>query len=133
MAEKLGTTTPVDIEKQYAEFQNLQRQGQMVSMQKQQMQLQMEELTIASAELVKATGAVYKSAGPLLIETTKDAAEKEVKEQKEVLEVRVNALGKQEEKIRARLLELKKNIEEMASKMSESGHPTLGKPKGASG
>jgi len=100
-----------EIEKQIGEFQNLQRQLQMVSVQKQQIQIQLEEIKLASEELGKSKGAVFKAAGNMLFETSKDEAEKELKERKEALDTRVSMLSKQEEKIRARLTELKPKLD----------------------
>ena len=109
-----------EFEKQVGEFQNLQRQLQMVSVQKQQLQLQLEEIRLASDELGKSKGAVFKAAGNMLFETTKEEAEKEMKERKEALDMRIGVLSKQEEKTKARLTELKPKLDAAIKKQQGS-------------
>jgi len=111
-----------ETEQQIAEFQGLQGQLQSVMIQKQQVQTQVDELAQASEELKSAKGAVFRSAGTLLIQSTREEAEKDVAEKKELYSVRANALSRQEERLKARLTELKQKLEQV-----------LGRPGGESG
>ncbi len=111
---------PQALQAQLDDFQNMQRQLQMLSMQRQQVNLQLEEMKMAQEELGKATGKIYKAAGNLLIETTSAAAKKELAERIETFEVRATALGKQEEKARAKSEEMRAALEKM-----------VGRPEGA--
>ena len=102
---------PKKLQSQVDEFQNLQRQLQMVSMQRQQVQMQIEEMNMATEELKTASGKVFRAIGNLLIETSVAAAKKEMTEKLETFEVRNGSLGKQEEKLRARSEELRAYLE----------------------
>ena len=102
---------PQKLQSQVDDFQNLQRQLQMVSMQRQQVQMQIEEMKMASEELKTASGKVYRAIGNLLIETTVAGAKKEMTDKLETFEVRNTSLGKQEEKLRTRSEELRAYLE----------------------
>ena len=103
---------PDDLQKKLMEFQDLQRQLQMVSSQKQQLILQSEEIKMAEAELAKAEkGGIYRYIGPLLVETTKADATADLKDKRELFEVRVSVLEKQETKMRPKYDELRADLE----------------------
>ncbi|VVB56729.1 Prefoldin subunit beta [uncultured archaeon] len=107
---------PEKLQSQLDDFQNLQRQAQILAMQRQQIELQLEELKMAQEELAKASGKVYKATGNLLIETTPAAAKKELTERIETMGVRAASLGKQEEKVKARGEELRQELERQVGK-----------------
>lgn len=101
-----------EIEKSIIEYQNAEKQLQMVLLQKHQIQLQLNEIALALEEIVKAKSDVYKATGSIMIKTTKEDAEKDLKERKDLLEIRAKALSQQEEKMKSTLLTLQKKIEE---------------------
>jgi prefoldin beta subunit len=111
---------PKALQAKIDEFQNIQRQLQILETQKQQVSLQLEELKMAKEELEKATGKVYKAAGNLLIETTVPEAKKQLSEMIETFEVRLAALGKQEEKVRTKSEEMRAELEKMVGKEGEA-------------
>ena len=98
MAEQLRNAD--ELQKKLAEFQDLQRQLQMVSGQKQQLIMQVEEIKMAESELGKSDKTVYRYVGPLLIETNKTDAGADLKDKRELFEMRVSVLEKQEIKMR---------------------------------
>ncbi|MEM3031068.1 MAG: prefoldin subunit beta [Candidatus Micrarchaeia archaeon] len=106
------TQVSKETEQRIGEFRNLQNQLQMTLLQKQSVQAQLDEIGEASEELKKSKGAVYRSVGTLLIASTREEAEKDLAEKKELLGVRLNVLTRQEEKLRERLNELKAKIEQ---------------------
>jgi len=110
MAEPLRD--PEELQKQLNEFQETQRQLQFVSTQRQQLQLQVEELKLAEEELGKSEkGGVYRAIGPLLVESSKADASADLKGKKELFEMRIGVLAKQEEKLRPRFDELRAALE----------------------
>ncbi|MFA6214218.1 MAG: prefoldin subunit beta [Candidatus Micrarchaeia archaeon] len=109
MAEQLRNAD--DLQKKLSDFQDLQRQLQMVSGQKQQLIMQVEEIKMAEAELAKSDKAVYRYVGPLLIESTKTDANADLKEKRELFEMRVSVLDKQETKMRPKYDELRNELE----------------------
>jgi len=100
-----------EVQEQVSEFYSLQTQMQFVQYQKQQYKVQLDETDMALDELRKSEGEVYKSSGIVMIKSTKDEATKDLNEKKEVLNVRLGSLTKQEERVRERLDELQKKIE----------------------
>lgn len=109
MAEPLRNAD--ELQKKLAEFQDLQRQLQMVSGQRQQLILQVEEIKLAEEELAKAERSVYRAIGPLLLESTKAEATADLKGKKELFEMRISVLSKQEEKLRPKFDELRAILE----------------------
>jgi prefoldin beta subunit len=109
MAEQLRNAD--ELQKKLAEFQDLQRQLQMVSGQKQQLIMQAEEIKMAEAELAKSDQTVYRYVGPLLIETNKTDAGADLKDKRELFEMRVSVLEKQETKMRPKYDELRNELE----------------------
>ncbi len=108
----------VELNKSILEYENLEKQLEIVLLQRNQLKLQLSEIKNAEEELRHATGDVYHSIGSLMLKTTKDKAEKDLKDKKELVEVKLNALLKEEEKIRNALVDLQKRLQE---KMKEYG------------
>ncbi len=114
--------------KDVTEFQNAQQQLQMVLMQKQQIQLQLAEMQKVGDELSKAAGDAkfFKSIGNVLVPKSKDELLNDLASEKETLELRQTVMGKQEEKLSSRLLELQDKL-----RKAEKGF-SLGSGEGAS-
>jgi len=108
---------PPEIQQKLLKFQQLQQQLQLISQQRQQIELQLGEVTRASEEVGKLTAKsdVYKSVGNLLIKSSKTGISKELKERKETLDLRVNTLKKQEEKLKSTLNEMQASIQQALS------------------
>jgi prefoldin beta subunit len=110
-----------ELERQVSEFQNMTRQLQVVAMQKQQMQLQVEEMKMAKEELgKKGKGAIYRATGNILIETTRDEAASDITDKLETFGLRVTTLGKQEDKLRAKLTEMRSVLEAATASTPQS-------------
>ena len=101
-----------DLNKSLLEYENMEKQLEVVLIQKHQLQIQMNEVKHALDELKKAEGEVYKSVGSIIMSTTKENAEKELKEKHELLEVKLNAIAKQEEKLRSTVVDTQKKLQE---------------------
>jgi prefoldin beta subunit len=108
---------PKEVEHDINEFQTAQNQLQMIMVQKQQVKMQFEEIDDALEELKGKSARIYKSIGSLLIESNTPDVVKELNESKDTMKVRLSVLGKQEEKLRERLVELKSRIEKAAGAM----------------
>jgi prefoldin beta subunit len=91
------------------EYLILQQQLRNVLIQKEAIKLQIAEIDTALSELEKTKEEkVYKVVGNIMIKKSKEEVEKELKEGKEDLEIRIESL----EKIEKDLIEKIKNIEE---------------------
>ena len=89
--------------------------------QKQTVSLQINEAKKALDELSKTSEdqEVYKTAGPLLIKTTKDETESELKDNIEMLEIRQKTIEKQEKRISSRLEELQASLQAAMSQIQQ--------------
>jgi len=97
------------------EYITLQQQIRNVLIQKETIKLQLAEIDSALEELKNSREEnVYKVVGNVMIKKSKNDVEKELREVKEDLQIRVNSL----EKIEKDLIEKIKNIEE---KLKEKG------------
>jgi len=110
-----------DLGKSLLEYENMEKQLEVVLIQKHQLQIQLNEVKHALEELKKAEGEVYRSIGAVVLGTTKEAAEADLKEKQELLEVKLNAMAKQEEKLRSTVVETQKKLQESLKEHGKSG------------
>jgi len=89
----------------------LQSNLEMVVFQKHTLQSQLNEIENALKEIDKMDKEeVYKLVGNLLIKKSKEEVKKELLDRKEVIEIRLESLNKQEEKIREKITKLQAEI-----------------------
>ncbi len=103
-----------ELEDKINEFQVLQGQLQMVSSQRQQSKMQGDEMGESLKLLENVTGRIFRFSGTLFLESTKEDARKDIEERMELMKVRDVALSKQEERVKKRLEDLRKDIESSA-------------------
>ena len=108
------SSLPPPVQERLLRLQQLQQTLQAVLTQKQQVELELTEVNQALEELEKVSDetAIFKSIGSLLVETTKSKVELELNERKEVLSMRVNVLGKQEERLRSQVKNLQTRLQQ---------------------
>lgn len=82
-----------------SQLQLLEQNLQNFLLQKQQFQAQLMEIESALSELEK-TDTAYKIVGNIMVSSKKEKLQEDLKAKKEMLELRVKTLEKQEEKIR---------------------------------
>ncbi|MEM3422393.1 MAG: prefoldin subunit beta [Candidatus Bilamarchaeaceae archaeon] len=102
--------------KSLAEYENLEKQLEVVLIQKNQLSLQIAEAKNALEELKDAKGEVYRSVGSLILKTTKEEAEKKLKERLELMEVKHKAISKEEERLKEAVLKLQQTLKEKMEK-----------------
>ena len=103
---------PPQVQERLLRLQQLQRNLQAVLAQKQQVELEQTETEQALTELgtLAQDATIYKSIGSLLVKAQKTKVEEELKERKELLDTRVEVLGKQEERLRSQLNQLQTKL-----------------------
>ena len=103
---------PPNVQERLLRLQQLQRNLQTVLAQRQQVELELGETDQALSELGTLTenAVIYKSIGSLLVKSEKSKVETELKERKELLDTRVQVLGKQEERLRSQLNQLQAKL-----------------------
>lgn len=104
---------PPQIQQRLLRLQQLQQTLQGVMAQKQQLEMQLSEVEHAESELekMKETAVIYKSIGALLVKSKKDKVTAELTERKELLKMRVDVLGKQEERLRTQAKDLQEKLQ----------------------
>ena len=112
---------PQNVQEQLDQFQQIQQQAQAIAMQKQTVDIQINESKKALDELSKTTDDqdVYKTSGPLLIKTTKEESEANLKDSIEMLELRKKTIEKQEKRISTRLEDLQTSIQTTMNQMQQ--------------
>ena len=89
----------------------LTEQGlQNLLLQKQVFQLEFNETNNALEEIKKVKGQVYKIVGSIMFSSAKEDVEKELERKKQILELRIKAIEKQEEGLKNQLTEVRDEV-----------------------
>jgi prefoldin beta subunit len=112
MSEEISRLPP-QVQQRLLRLQQLQQTLQGVLTQKQQLELELNEVEQALSELEKLTDAavIYKSIGSLLVKSKKTKVTTELNERKELLNMRINVLGKQDERLRTQVKDLQEKLQ----------------------
>ena len=104
---------PPQVQQRLLRLQQLQQTLQGVLTQKQQLELELTEVEQALDELEKLTdkATIYKSIGSLLVKSERGKVTTDLNERKELLDMRINVLGKQEERLRSQVKELQTKLQ----------------------
>jgi len=111
---------PPQVQERLLRLQQLQQTLQSVLTQKQQLELELTETEQALGELAKLdeNAIIYKSIGSLLVKAEKPNVTTELTERKELLNTRINVLGKQEERLRSQAKDLQTRLQKDLSPVS---------------
>ena len=103
---------PPQIQNQLAQLQQLQQQAQAVISQKSQIEALIRETDAALNELEKSSddAVIYKNVGELLFKAEKPKLVEELKERKEMMDLRLKTMSKQEERIQSRFTQLQDQL-----------------------
>lgn len=97
-------------ERKIAQLQTLEQNIQNISLQKQNFQSQLIEVDNALLEIGKASGQAYKIIGAIMVASEKEDLKKELEGKKEVLDLRINSIEKQENQLKERAANLQKEV-----------------------
>ncbi|MCJ7445021.1 MAG: prefoldin subunit beta [Methanotrichaceae archaeon] len=114
---------PPQIQNQIAQLQQLQQQAQAVITQKSQIEALLREIEVALTELERSNedSVIYKSVGEILFKTGKSELLEELKERKDVMELRQKTMSKQEERIQGRFTQLQEQLKQSLGQMPPKG------------
>lgn len=98
-----------ETEQKINELQMLEMNLQQFARQKQQFQAQAMEIESAQKEL-KTTDSAYKIVGNIMVKSSKEDLEKDLAEKKEMLDVRIKTIEKQETAIRQKAEKIQKEV-----------------------
>tara|TARA_Y100000310_G_scaffold340694_1_gene437387 strand:+ start:344 stop:667 length:324 start_codon:yes stop_codon:yes gene_type:complete len=99
-----------EMEGKIQQLQMLEQNLQNVVMQKQSFQMQLMENENAIKELDKVKKDAYKIIGTIMVSSDKDELKKELNEQKEILDLRLKNLDKQENNFKEKAEEIQKEV-----------------------
>ncbi len=105
-----------NIEDEVEELQILEQNLQQLLMQKQVLQTQLLEIDSALEELSKDPKSVFKVSGEVMIESTREAVEKEFNFKKEMIDVKLKNITKQEDMLRQKVKEKQEYVLEHMKK-----------------
>ncbi len=110
-----------ELERTLIEYENLERQLQVIVLQKHQLQLQVNEINLAQEELKKVRGDVYKAIGAIMVKSSADDAQKDLVERKQLSDMRLSTITKQEEKLRGSIAVSQKKLQDKMKFMGPMG------------
>ena len=104
---------PPAVQERLLRLQQLQQTLQTVLSQKQQLELELLEIDQALSELEKVSddAVIYKSVGSLLVRSEKGKVTSDLKERRELANMRISVLGRQEERLRSQIKELQAKLQ----------------------
>jgi len=97
-------------EQKVKDLQMIEQNVQNLSLQKQTSQVELNEINNALAEIEKTNDEIYKILGGIMIKTDKTALKKELGEKKKLLELRIQAIEKQEKLVSEKAKKLRSEI-----------------------
>ena len=98
-----------EAEEKISQLQLLEQNMQAFLMQKQQLQIQLSEIESALDEL-KDTKKAYKIVANIMVESKREDLESDLKNKKEMADLRIKNFEKQEEKIREKIQKIQKEV-----------------------
>ncbi len=101
---------PIEIEEKIKELQSLEQNLQSFNLQKQKFQLELVEIENSLKELKDEKKETYKIVSNIMISKNPRDLKKEIESKKEIVNIRIKNLEKQEENIRKKAEELQKEV-----------------------
>ncbi|MBU0929686.1 MAG: prefoldin subunit beta [Nanoarchaeota archaeon] len=99
-----------ETEAKIIELQTFEQNLNNFAMQKQRFQITQTEIENAIEELKKTKEDAYKIIGSIMIKSKKEDLEKDLNEKKEIIDLRIKNIEKQENKIKEKASELQKEV-----------------------
>jgi prefoldin beta subunit len=100
------------------ELQLIEQNLQSLLMQKQAFQMELNETDNALSEVEKTKEDVFKIIGQIMLKTDKSEVEKELKEKKDIISLRLKSLEKQENSLKQRLEKLREEVTSEINKLN---------------
>lgn len=110
----MSSELPPQIQNQLAQLQQIQQQAQALAAQKNQVELTLKETDLAYEELEKLDedAVVYRTIGDLFVKSERDKTMEYLKEKKDTLDLRLQTLNRQEERIQKRFEQLQEQLKQ---------------------
>jgi len=92
------------------ELQSYEQSFQSILMQKQAFQMELNETENAFSEILKSDDQVFKTMGNIMVKVNKGDIEKELKHKKDMLQLRLKSIEKQEEDLNRKVEEIREEV-----------------------
>lgn len=99
-----------ETEKKIQELQTSEQALQTLILQKQAFQLELNETEEAIEEIKKTKGDVYKIVGQIMIKTSAEESEQEMKNKEQIFKLRIGSIEKQQSQIQQKIDRLRQEI-----------------------
>ncbi|MEA3378781.1 MAG: prefoldin subunit beta [Nanoarchaeota archaeon] len=109
-----------ELENKMGKIQLLEQNIQNFSMQKQTFQGQLLEAENALKELDKSKGAMFKIVGNIMVSSDKESLKKDLESKKEIYNLRIKSIAKQENSLKEKIKDLQEEILEEMKKRDKS-------------
>ena len=111
---RMSQELPPQIKNQLAQLQQIQQQAQAIAVQKNQIEINLKETELALEELEKLEpeAVIYRAIGDLLIKSERDKTKESLKEKKDTLDLRLQTLARQEERVQKRFQQLQEQLKQ---------------------
>ncbi len=111
---RMSQELPPQIKNQLAQLQQIQQQAQAIAVQKNQVEINLKETELALEELEKLEpdAVIYRAVGDLLIKSERDKTKESLKEKKDTLDLRLQTLARQEERVQKRFQQLQEQLKQ---------------------
>lgn len=108
----MSAELPPQVQNQLAQLQQVQQQAQALAQQKSQLEIMLKEsdLTLEELEKIGDDVPVFKNIGNLMIKADKNTTIEDIKEKKETLDLRLQTISRQEERIHKRFTQLQEQL-----------------------
>jgi prefoldin beta subunit len=108
-------TIPPAAQQLLLQLSTFQQSASAIALQREGLALQRAELERAIKELgnVKEKEEVYKAVGPILVKSAKARLQRELTERKETTELRLRSLEEQEKRLKAKVAETQRKLQEL--------------------
>lgn len=119
---------PPEAQEKLEQLQNLQETAQQVAVQKNQAETELEESRHAmqAIEDVGSETSMYREVGELMIETDYETAQEELEEKIDSLEIRVETLKKQEDRVETQFENLQEELQQLLGGLGGGGGGGVG-------
>jgi prefoldin beta subunit len=111
---RMSQELPPQIKNQLAQLQQIQQQAQAIAVQKNQVEINLKETELALEELEKLEpdAVIYRAVGDLLVKSERDKTKESLKEKKDTLDLRLQTLARQEERVQKRFQQLQEQLKQ---------------------
>jgi len=99
-----------ELQEKIQELQLLEQNFQNILMQKQAFQMELNETETSLSEVSKTKEEIYRITGQIMLRAEKNEIEKELKEKRDIISLRLKSIDKQENSLKDKLEKLKEEV-----------------------